>query len=85
MSSAAFNQLPFEHKRTDRPPQLLESHVDACSIIPTVPWLAKRTRSLTVFEYIASYLGFLDAHRFQVSPVGTDDQSKTKITIGDRT
>ena len=85
MSLAAFNRSPLEHLRTDRPPRLLESRVDACDIIPTVPWLSKRGRSLTVIEYIASYLGFLDARRFQISPVGTDDERRIKVTVGGRT
>ena len=84
MSSAADNQIPFEHQRTDRPARLLESRVEATSIIPTIPWLARLTRSLTVFEYIASYLGFLDARRFQVSPVGEAGQTKTEIKVNDR-
>ena len=85
MSLAAFDRSPLEHKRTDRPARLLESRVVACDIIPTVPWLSKRGRSLTVIEYIASYLGFLDARRFQISPVGPDDQKRVKVTVGGRT
>ena len=85
LSSAANPGIPYEHKRTDRSALILESLVPANEIIPAEPWLAKRDRSLTVNEYLASYLGFLDVRRFQISLIGQGDQTKTKITVNDRT
>ena len=84
MSSAAVPIPLLEFQRTDRPARLVETRVSADTIIPVVPWLAKYDRRLTVDDYIASYLGFLDARRFQVSPPGSGSQLKAKITVNNR-